>query len=244
MLKYEFPLNERVRKFLRIEEIFNKIDLQLQIKNKFDDYVFFNLYFSTMATASRTDLKVELIQEIEKQRLLLLKKNKTTKNILAYNELRKIKLALEKSKIKTGFNFGGDKFLHELKTRSVSPSGIVMTDFPELQYWLGTTSQKDRKNYFINKMIEYTPIKIAIKVLMRILRDNSQFEVLQSKIETVQYKLNSSFKNDLVIISLPQKSKYYPNISANKYAVNIHFARAIPVSPFKLVKFKLEIASF
>ena len=244
MIKYEFPLNERVRKFLRIEEIFNKISEQLRIKNKFDDYVCFNLYFSTMATASRTDLKVELIQELEKQRLIISKKNKTKKNILAQSQLRKVKVALEKSKIKTGFNFGGDKFLHELKTRAVSPSGIVMTDFPELQYWIGTTSQKDRKKYFITKMDEYTPIKSAIKALMDILRNNVHSDAMSSKIETVQYKLNSRFKNDLVMITLPEKSKYYPNISANKYAVNIHFVSAVSATPFKLIKFRLGTTSF
>tara|TARA_B110000238_G_C16039718_1_gene401317 strand:+ start:224 stop:958 length:735 start_codon:yes stop_codon:yes gene_type:complete len=244
MIKYEFPLNERVRKFLRIEEIFNKISQQLRIKNKFDDYVCFNLYFCTMATASRTDLKVELIQELEKQRLIISKKSKTKKNILAQNELRKLKVGLEKSKIKTGFNFGGDKFLHELKTRSSSPSGIVMTDFPELQYWIGTTSQTDRKKYFITKMGEYMPVKNAIKALMDILRNNTQSELMSSKIETVQYKLNSRFKNDLVMITLPEKSMYYPNISANKYAVNIHFVSTVPNSSFKLIKFRLGTTSF
>ena len=79
MIKYEFPLNERVRKFLRIEEIFNKIAQQLAIRNKFDDYACFNLYFNIMAMASRTDLKVELIQEVEKQRSIVSKKIKTKK---------------------------------------------------------------------------------------------------------------------------------------------------------------------
>jgi len=243
MIKYEFPLNERVRKFLRIEEIFKRIEMQLS-KTKFDDYACFSSYFSTMATASRTDLKVELIQEIEKQRLKILKKNKTEKNILAQNQLKKIKLGLEKSKIKTGFEFGGDRFLHELKTRATSPSGIVMTDFPELQYWLETTSQKDRKKYFINKIDEYRPIKAAIIVLMAILRNNIVASAMESKNEAVQYKLDALLKNDLVTISLPESSKCFPNISSNKYAVNIHFARYISGTSFKLVKFKLGIASF
>jgi len=243
MITYEFPLNERVRKFLRIEEIFRRIEMQLS-KTKFDDYACFISYFCTMATASRTDLKVELIQEIEKQRLKILKKNKTEKNILAQNQLKKIKLGLEKSKIKTGFEFGGDKFLHELKTRAISPSGIVMTDFPELQYWLKTTSQKDRKKYFMNKINEYRPIKDAIKVLMAILRKNIETSTAESKTETVQHKLDTLLKNDLVTISLPESSKCFPNISSNKYAVNIHFARHISGTPFKLVKFKLGIASF
>jgi cell division protein ZapD len=244
MIKYEFPLNERVRKFLRIEEIFKNFDNQLVVKNRFDDYACFNLYFHIMATASRTDLKVELIQEVEKQRALISKKIKTKKNILAQNQLKKVKLQLEKNKTKTGFDFGRDKFLHELKTRSITPSGIIITDFPELQYWLESTAQKDRKIYFMNKIKEYSSIKAAITTLMKVLRDNIETNVMQSKNEAVQYKLNPLLKNDLVVISLPEASKYYPNISSNKYAVNIHFARLISITPFKLIKFKLGIASF
>jgi len=244
MIKYEFPLNERVRKFLRIEEIFKNVDVQISNRNNFDDYACFNLYFHIMATASRTDLKVELIQEVEKQRSLISKKIKTKKNIFVQNQLRKVKSGLEKSKIKTGFDFGGDKFLHELRTRAISPSGIVITDFPELQYWLESTTQKDRKKYFINRINEYNPIKVAIVSLMKILRDNVESNAMQSKNEAVQYKLNALLKNDLVIISLPDSSKCFPNISSNKYAVNIHFTKPISITPFKLIKFKLGIASF
>ena len=243
MITYEFPLNERVRKFLRIEEIFRRIEMQLS-KTKFDDYACFISYFCTMATASRTDLKVELIQEVEKQRSLISKKIKTKKNIFVQNQLRKVKSGLEKSKIKTGFDFGGDKFLHELRTRAISPSGIVITDFPELQYWLETTPEKDRKKYFINKMKIYRPIKIAVEVLLDILRNNVETDSMTSKIESVQYKLNPLLQNDFVTISLPESSKYFPNISTNKYAVNIHFAKTISTFPFRLVKFKLGISSF
>ena len=244
MIKYEFPLNERVRKFLRIEEIFKTIDKQLSIRNRFDDYSCFNLYFHLMATASRTDLKAELIQEVEKQRSIVSKKIKTKKNILFQNQLRKVKLGLEKSKLRTGFDFGGDKFLHELRTRAISPSGIVITDFPELQYWLESNNQKDRKKYFTSRVGEYSQIKAAIILLMQILRNNIDSNAMKSKNEAVQYKLDPLLKNDLVIISLPESAKCFPNISSNKYAVNIHFARSISITPFKLIKFKLGIASF
>ena len=96
MIKYEFPLNERVRKFLRIEEIFNKIDDQLRFRLKFDDYVCFHLYFCTMASASRTDLKVELIQELEKQRLIMSKKNKTKKKYTCSKSIEKSKSGTRK----------------------------------------------------------------------------------------------------------------------------------------------------
>jgi len=244
MIKYEFPLNERVRKFLRIEEIFKRMESQISIKKQFSDYSCFNTYFDIMATASRTDLKVELIQEIEKQRLKISCKIKTKKNILLNNEMKRIRVQLEKSKIITGFDFGGDKFLHELKTRTDSPSGIVITDFPEFQYWLEVTSQADRKKYFNDKLKGFMPIKSAIKSLMNLLRNNVDTKPMEAETDAVQYKLDPLLRNDLVIISLPTTSKVFPNISSNKYAVNVHFGKNISTSRSKVVKFKLGIASF
>ena len=244
MIKYEFPLNERVRKFLRIEEIFKKMQAQISVKKDFADYSCFNTYFNIMATASRTDLKVELIQEIEKQRLKINSKIKTKKNISINNEMKKIRVQLEKSKILTGFNFGGDKFLHELKTRSDSPSGIVLTDFPDFQFWLETTSQPDRKKYFNDKLKDFYPIKIAVTYLMNQLRSTVETKALEATHGDVQYKLDPLLKNDLVIISLPNTLKRFPNISSNKYAINVHFGKYHPPTSSKLVKFKLGIASF
>lgn len=74
MINYEFPLNEKIRKFLRIEELFQKMDMQIKTNHKFHDYTMFEIIFNLMATASRSDLKVELIQELEKQFIKISKK--------------------------------------------------------------------------------------------------------------------------------------------------------------------------
>ena len=39
MIKYEFPLNERIRKFMRVEEIFTKIDLLTTSKKNYTDFI-------------------------------------------------------------------------------------------------------------------------------------------------------------------------------------------------------------
>ena len=210
----------------------------------------FNTFFDIMATASRADLKVELIQEIEKQRLKLKSKIKTKKNIKTITDLNQIRTKLEKIKIVTGFNFGGDKFLHELKTRSDSPYGIVTTDFPEFQFWLQRTSFAERKAYFKNKVNDFAAIKIAITYLMKLLRSNVEINLMETKTGAIQYKLNPLLRNDLVVIILPSSSKCFPSISSNNFAVNVHFSSGLSDAILKtfilskLVKFKLGIASF
>lgn len=244
MIYYEFPLNERIRKFLRIEEIFSKMEAQVYAKNEFSSYSCFNTFFEIIAIASRADLKVELMQEIEKQRSKMKTKMKTKKNIAINTELYRTRLKLEKSKTTPGFNFGGDKFLTELKTRAASPFGIVASDFPEFQYWLKKTSEIDKKSYFENKLNDFLPIKIAITNLMQILRKNIKNNSIETNSGSLQYKLDPLLKNDLVIISLGESSKFYPSISSNKYAVNVHFSKINNEVYNKSIKFKIGIASF
>ena len=81
MIHYEFPLNEKTRKFLRLEEIFIRAETQLANRIKASGCELFETLFNLMASASRSDLKVELIQEIERQRGKAEKLIRTKKNI-------------------------------------------------------------------------------------------------------------------------------------------------------------------
>ena len=97
MIKYEFPLNEKIRKFLRIEELFQKSDHQLKSNYKFHEHNTFELIFNLMATASRSDLKVELLQELERQNIKILQKRKTQANEKLIKQINVIKNRLEKN---------------------------------------------------------------------------------------------------------------------------------------------------
>jgi cell division FtsZ-interacting protein ZapD len=79
---------------------------------------------------------------------------------------------------------------------------------------------------------------------MDLLRSNVEVKAMETKTDAVQYKLDPLLRNDLVIITLPATSKFFPNISSNKYAVNVHFGKNLASTTSKLVKFKLGIASF
>ena len=99
MIKYEFPLNERTRKLLRIEQLFNKTQTALLSSNKYNEYNIFERIFELMQTASRTDLKVELIQEVERKVIHIKKLKRTKFNDRLLIRLRKIKTGLEKATI-------------------------------------------------------------------------------------------------------------------------------------------------
>jgi cell division protein ZapD len=246
MIRYEFPLNEKTRKFLRLEEIFLKADMYLSSRMKSTGYDLFEILFNLMASASRSDLKVELIQEVEKQRVKADKLRRTIKNITLESDLKKLRKMLENSTIKSGFYFGSDKFLQEIKARSDSPFGILSTDFPEMQFWLQTQTPESKRLFFKDKFDTFIPIKKTIIYLNNMLRKSAVLELRQTNENRYEVKLNSSLKNDMVMVEMPNSPILIPALSSNKYAININFSsmKKQGIKTTKSSKFKIGVVSF
>ena len=67
MITFEFPLNERIRRLLRIEEIYQKFEHQLKNTHDYFEFGCFNTLFEIVQLVSRSDLKIDFLQELERQ---------------------------------------------------------------------------------------------------------------------------------------------------------------------------------
>ena len=88
MINIEFPINEKYRKYLKIEYLFNQYNFF--IKQKHSDHIsniLFQLLFKLNINAARADIKVELINDL--QRI-------STKYKVHNDEASKFKKSLEK----------------------------------------------------------------------------------------------------------------------------------------------------
>ena len=244
MYKFELPINERTRRLISIENIFLRLNNQIKSMVNFSEVGCFESYFNMRATASRADIKIELTQELEK---LILKKrqlNKTKKNLDLIKNLSHAKKNLDKVHLPQGNFYGADKFLQEIKTSSMSQTGIVRSDLPQLQLWLQKLSPKNKQQYFLNEIDSYMPIFEAIKVYLNTLRDSVTIQTVESSDDgLVNYQLDPSFRHDLVQIQIPQKLNLYPNLTSNKYTINIQFASLSKnIKSEKKLKFKIGVS--
>jgi len=244
MYKFELPLNERTRRLMSIENIFIRLNSQIQNMTKFSEVACFESYFNMRATASRADIKIEISQELEK--LILKKKqlNKTKKNINQIKKLMDAKKSLNRVNLPQGNFYGNDKFLQEIKTSALSPTGIVSSDLPQLQVWMQQLSPKAKQQYFLSKISPYMPIFESITTHLNVLRDSITLESIDSNENgLVNYQLNPSFKHDFIQLQLPQKLNLYPNLTSNKYTINIQFSSLTKnTNPGKKIKFKMGVS--
>jgi len=132
---------------------------------------------------------------------------------------------LNKVNLPQGNFYGNDKFLQEIKTSSASPTGIVSSDLPQLQLWMQQLSPKAKQQYFLSKIVLTCPIFESISTYLDTLRDSITLESIDSNENgLVNYQLNPSFRHDFIQLQLPQKLNLYPNLTSNKYTINIQFS--------------------
>ena len=172
--------------------------------------------------------------------------HKTKKNINQIKELMDAKKRswINRVNLPQGTYFGNDKFLQEIKTSSLSPTGIVSSDLPQLQVWMQQLSPKAKQVYFFSKIDPYLPIFNSVTTYLDTLRDSITLESIDSNENgLVNYQLNPSFRHDFIQLQLPQKLNLYPNLTSNKYTVNIQFSSFLKnVSARKKIKFKMGVS--
>ena len=71
MIIYEYPLNERIRTLLRLEDLFERLGVFLSRDDALDHHIALLTLFEILEVASRADLKSDLLQELERQRQVL-----------------------------------------------------------------------------------------------------------------------------------------------------------------------------
>ena len=71
MILYEYPLNERIRTFLRLEHLFTRLRHLITEESAVSHHFSLATIFEIMDVCGRADLKTEVMKDIERQRQLL-----------------------------------------------------------------------------------------------------------------------------------------------------------------------------
>ena len=247
MITFEFPLNERIRRLLRIEEIYQKFEHQLKNTHDYFEFGCFNTLFEIVQLVSRSDLKIDFLQELERQE----KKQSTLQSDQALKEeqldLKKIismiqvaRKKLENIDVKPGFNFNNNLFLEEVKKRITSPGGLLDVDFPNFHNWTIQKTRKSKLEDFKSWSEPLMVFKDAASVLLIILRNQRHLELLKAKEGKHQKTIDPLKTFDLIRLEIAENLYVYPEISANKYTVNIFFKELSKELRKEAVKSNLE----
>ena len=228
MITYEYPFNERIRTLLRLEDLFEKAAHFIQQPGRREHHVVLLSMFEILEVAGRADLKMDLIQELERQRqsLLAFRNNpEISEEALsgALYEIEQSSAALLAMTGKIGQYLRENDWLMAIKSRAIIPGGVCEFDLPSYHYWQNRDS-KTRQHALRAWMKPFAPLCSGLAIVLRLLRNSGSAEQQVAKGGSFQMMLGGA-SSQMVRITLKLDDCCVPEISANKYALNIRFTR-------------------
>ena len=137
---YEHPLNERIRNYLKLEQLFAQVNDCLQYDIAISYSVFFNALFAILDTLERNDIRGDLIKDLEKleRNLVIWSQTPDVDSAALEDNLRNTVALSSKLKVVSSEwqQLKADKFLAGLKQRFAMQGGSSRFDLPQLQFWL------------------------------------------------------------------------------------------------------------
>src|SRR5688572_24142631 len=171
--------------------------------------------FEILEVSSRADLKSDLLQELERQKQVLLsfRGNPDIAQEALSNVVRDIEqaaAALFSMTGKIGQYLRENDWLMSIKQRTGIPGGACEFDLPSYHYWLHRQSD-ERTGQLAAWTGPLYPLRDGTAIILRILRESGKPQMLAGK--TAQ----------MLRLRLDPTMPCVPEISANKYVLNIRF---------------------
>ena len=226
MIVYDHPLSERVRTLLRLEDLFERINYFVGKLDGEEHHVALLLIFEILEVASRADLKSDLLQELERQKQVLgaLRDNPDISEEALENVLWQIDQCssrLFQASGKVGQELRENEWLMSIKQRTAIPGGVCEFDLPSYHYWLQQETEV-RRHDLQQWLAPFLPTRDAIGIVLRLLRESGK-TTTQIAYQGVYQQMMAGRMAQMLRIGLSGDYACIPEISANKYALNIRF---------------------
>ncbi len=233
MIRYEYPLNERIRILLRLEDLFDRLAWYVQGEHPYNHHSSLLTLFELADVASRSDLKTDLLQELERQRSTLsaLRGNPDVEQVKLESVLREIDSAhagIHQMAGKVGQHLKDDEWLMTVKQRAIIPGGLCEFDLPSYHLWLNEDADMRREDLY-RWLTPMLPIRAGLGIVLRLMRESCRPGSQQAVNGVYQQTLDTTVRPPQMIrIGIDDGMRCVPEISANKYMLNIRFVRSQP----------------
>lgn len=229
MIDYEYPLSERIRTLLRLEDLFERFDTYATSASAHAHHAALLTLFEMAEVAARADLKSDLMQELDRQKAVLtgLRGNPQVQGATLEQVLAAIESAhhgMYRLSGKLGQHLREDDWLMAVKQRVAIPGGMCEFDLPSYHFWLHQPAAT-RTLELQQWLAPFGSIRAAVGIVLGLLRDSGQPEFQHVDNGYFQHMLGSR-NPQLIRVTLVDTLSCVPEISANKYMLNIRFVHA------------------
>ncbi len=229
MILYEYPFNERIRTYLRLEQLFLRLSEFVTRESALDHHFALATIFEVMDVGARADLKSDVLKDLDKQKHVLdaYRNNPAIAAEvldLVFNQVEHCFTALNNLPGKAGQALTENDWLMSIRSRIGIPGGTCAFDLPAYYAWQQHEPARRRAD-LESWASTLTPLAEAIYLLLKLLRGSSTAQKVMAVGGQFQQNLPQGKTFQLLQMTLDPALGLIPEISGNRLIVSIRLMR-------------------
>lgn len=229
IIEYEQPLSERLRTYLRLEFLYRQTQYHQQNTSSWSTRAALASMLDILAITARGDCRTDALKELERQ-LAMLNEFRSKHGVDA-DRLHGIMTQLahhraELNSIGGAFlqNLRDSEFVSAIRHRSAIPGGTCEFDLREYFHWLNEPFAT-RQQSFDDWMNHIRILCEAVVYLLWVTRQNARPRREMATGGAFQLNLDRDSHCQLLRITLPAGTEWFPEISGSHYRCSIRFLK-------------------
>lgn len=226
-VRYEQPLTERMRTFLRLEYLYRQFRFHFERESEWSSRAAVDSLLDIVATLSRGDARSDIMKELERQ-IAVFDGYQDIPNVDSDRlggVLRNLQV-LRKDIATVGpqylLSVRENEFLNSVKHRSGIPGGTCEFDLPDYSHWLRKPFE-DRLTDFQHWMKNLRPLCDSVAELLWLVRGSGQSDFKTAENGVFQYSFRREPTIGLLQITLAAGTRLYPEISGGHHRISLRF---------------------
>lgn len=229
VILYEYPFNERIRTYLRLEHLFRRLGELIPRSHPLDHHYALATIFEVMDVAARADLKSDVLKDLERQKLVLngYRGNPAiAEKVLdeVIGQLEGCFGAVNGTPGKAGQPLTENEWLMSIRSRAGIPGGTCEFDLPGYYAWQHHPAEARRAD--LERWARtLAPLAESIHLLLRLLRDSGMPQKVIATGGQLQQTLPQGKTFQLLRLRIDPALGLVPEISGNRLIVSVRLMR-------------------
>lgn len=229
VILYEYPFNERIRTYLRLEHLFRRLGSLVVREHPIDHHYALTTIFEIMDVASRADLKTDALKDLEKQKSILAGfRGNPSISETALDEImaRLDECAADLGGLpgKAGQSLTENDWLMSVRSRAGIPGGTCEFDLPAYYAWQHNPA-RERQADLDRWITPLRPLAASIQTLLKMLRDSGSPQKVMATQGQFQQPLPQGRTFQLLRMKIDHSLNLIPEISGNRLLVSVRLMR-------------------
>ena len=225
MILYEYPFNERIRTYLRLEHLFVRLSQLLARESAMDHHFALATIFEIMDVGARADLKSDVLKDLDKQKAHLdaYRGNPAIAEGVLDEVIGQLDFcfqALNGLPGKAGQALTENDWLMSIRSRIGIPGGTCEFDLPAYYAWQFKPVPQ-RQHDLSTWVASLMPLADSIELLLKLLRDSGAPQKVMANGGQFQQNLPQGRTFQLLRLALDPALGLIPEISGNRLLVSI-----------------------